>query len=482
MSENEVGKNQGLAAGLVVGSILLATLALRLVHLNSGLWLDEILTLLEYARLPYAQIVTSFDSENQHFLYSLLAHSSILLFGESAWSLRLPAVLFGVGSIWATYVLGLEIANRREAILACALLSFSYHHLWFSQNARGYTGLLFWSLVSSWLLLRVLRAPSWRGWILYAIAAFLGVYTHLTMGFMIAGHFLVSLFYQFKKSRSKQKVDWMQWLIGFALAGMLVLAVHLPVIGQMQAVIGGSEASVVEEWKNPLWTLGQFLQGVRISSFAGLAGVLFLAVVIPGLASYFRSRPEFLGLVLIPPILGAIVTVSIGHHLWPRFFFFTFGFIVLVVIRGIMVTAAWFTRLTGFRRASPELLRTAVCLVLILLSALSMPSAYGPKQDFGGALGFLEKIASPDDHIVVVNLSTFPYRDYYQQDWTDVETADELREITARPGSTWLIYTFPEVLGSVYPEIMKLIQEEFILVKEFPGTVQSGTVYVMKSR
>ena len=53
---------------------------LRLYRLGEGLWLDEITTYLKYARLPFMEIVTKFDSENQHFLYSILAHISIQIF------------------------------------------------------------------------------------------------------------------------------------------------------------------------------------------------------------------------------------------------------------------------------------------------------------------------------------------------------------------------------------------------------------------
>ena len=66
-------------------------------------------------------------------------------------------VLFGLASILALYLFGRQVTSASESLLAAALLTFSYHHVWFSQNARGYTGLLFWTLLSSWLLLRALR-------------------------------------------------------------------------------------------------------------------------------------------------------------------------------------------------------------------------------------------------------------------------------------------------------------------------------------
>ena len=162
----------------IVGAMLLVALALRLYGLNSGLWYDEILTSINYARMPFGEIIATYDSQNQHFFFSLLSRASTLIFGESAWALRLPAVVFGVASIWALYLLGREVGSETEALLSAALLTFSYHHVWFSQNARGYTGLLFWAILSSWYFLRGLREGRSRLWVLYAGAAALGIYTH----------------------------------------------------------------------------------------------------------------------------------------------------------------------------------------------------------------------------------------------------------------------------------------------------------------
>ena len=172
--------------------LLLASTGLRLYRLDEGLWLDEILTYVRYARLPLGDIVRTFDSENQHFLYSILASLSFQIFGESGWALRLPAVLFGVASILALYLLGKEVAGSVEGLLAAALMAFSYHHLWFSQNARGYTGMLFWTLLSSWFMLRGLKNGRLADWLAYGASAALGTYTHLTMGFVIFGQLIVA--------------------------------------------------------------------------------------------------------------------------------------------------------------------------------------------------------------------------------------------------------------------------------------------------
>ena len=68
----------------VLTAILLIGVALRIYGLNSGLWYDEIVTLVESVRPPLREIVTHFPSNNDHPLYSVLAHLSIGIFGEHA--------------------------------------------------------------------------------------------------------------------------------------------------------------------------------------------------------------------------------------------------------------------------------------------------------------------------------------------------------------------------------------------------------------
>ena len=96
---------------------------LRAIGIDGGLWYDEIRTLQDSVRQPLVQILTVFPGNNQHTLYSVLAHASIALFGDHPWSLRAPALLFGVASVPALYLFAREFVGRSEALLACLLLA-----------------------------------------------------------------------------------------------------------------------------------------------------------------------------------------------------------------------------------------------------------------------------------------------------------------------------------------------------------------------
>jgi mannosyltransferase len=460
--------------------ILITASALRLYDLNAGLWHDEILTYVKFARMPVGEIISTYDSQNQNFLYSLLVRACFKSFGENAWSLRLPAVMFGVASIGAMYFFGRQLASPREALLTAALLTFSYHHIWFSQNARGYTGLLFWTLLASGLFLQALREGRPQLWLAYAASSALGVYTQMTMVFVIISHFTAYITTLFARRSEAWSDRWTGLFLGFGLAGFFILLLHALVLPQVLSTVAGQE-STVPAWKDPLWTLTELFRGISVGLVHGVVAVIALGVFGLGLWSIGRTTGIFLQFLFVPPLLCAAVNIAMGHHLWPRFFFFTFGFAALVVVRGTMLLGDAMARMMKIAPAQSAALGTFLCAGLIFVSALSARSAYAPKQDFGGALNFINSNSQPGDTIVTVGLATFTYQNLYKVKWKSVESVEALDAVRAVTKRTWLIYTFPTHMAAVYPDIMTAIRSDFEFVKRFPGTVGDGTIFVFRS-
>jgi hypothetical protein len=174
------------------------------------------------------------------------------------------------------------------------------------------------------------------------------------------------------------------------------------------------------------------------------------------------------------------MVISVGHHLWPRFFFFSLGFAVLIVIRGAMVTGRLIGKMFKLTKTNSERIGTALCAGLIIVSALSVPFAYGPKQDYNGALDFVQANLEPGDSVVAVGLAAFVYDDFYKTGWESVSTLEQLNLVRTRSNRTWLVYTFQPVLESVSPDIGESIQRDYPLIRTFEGTVGAGTVYVYR--
>jgi mannosyltransferase len=464
----------------LVLTILVVGLGLRLYGLNEGLWFDEIYTDVNYARMSFGEIVTTYDTQNQHLLYSILAHFSLRAFGETAWALRLPAALFGVASIWALYLLARRVASTREALLSMALVLLSYHHIWFSQNARGYTGLLFFVIMASWLLERGLHESRPYLWLFYGIVAALGALTHITMVFVVAGHFFIYVVVLYARRNQVWQGRWMP-VVGFGLAGILTLQLYALVLPQF---FGGTieQGSAVTSWKNPLWTLSEFFRGIEISFGAVVPAVLALCIFCLGLWNFTFERPIIIGLLVIPALLVATASIFMGHHLWPRLFFFTLGFGVIVLVRGSMRLGYLVGRSLRLPPRTCIHLGTGLFGIIILCSAVTVPAVYAPKQDYLGALNFVEKNKGPDDVVFTVGNTTVAYNDFYNVDWVKVEKPENLIAVREASKVAWIVYTFPPYLENAYPEIMNIIQRDFRLVKKFYGTLNGGAIFVCRSQ
>jgi len=474
------GGKPGVSATVLVILLLAVATALRFIDLDNGLWVDEIMTYVNYAGAPFGRLVSTYDSQNHHILYSLSTHAAFLLFGAGAWALRLPAVLFGVAGIWALYLFACEVATRREALLSVALLTFSYHHVWFSQNARGYTALLFFTLIASWLLVRALREHRLSLWIGYAIAVALGVYVHMTMLFVVIGQFIVYLWKRISGAREDRRDMPAEFLAGFCLAGLLTFVLYALVLPQL---VGGTYLegvqTTIETWTNPLWTLLELLRGLQIG-FAGTAlGIVACLIFLTGLVQFARTEPVVAGLMVVPALVTIAAIVALGHPMFPRTFFFAIGFGVLVVIRGMLTAGRLLLRAVAPERIESDLPGTVLCLLLIGISAMSVPRAWAPKQDFTHALEYVRQHSDADDAIVTTGVAAIPYQRFYKVKWEIVESLAELDAVRAAHRRTWLLYTMPLHMHSAYPDMMKSIERDFRVAGEFPGTLGDGTIFVM---
>ena len=126
-------------------------------------------------------------------------------------------------------------------------------------------------------------------------------------------------------------------------------------------------------------------------------------------------------------------------------------------------------------------LGTAVFVLIILAFALSVPKAYGPKQDYLSALTFIESNKNHNDIVHTIGSTTFVYKEYFNLDWTGLEDKENLDMIRANKNVTWIVYTFPFYIESEYPKVMELIRRDFRTVKRFDGTLNGGEIVVCRS-
>ena len=464
----------------LLGIVAIALLA-RVIRLNSGYWIDELYALMNSYRLPFSGIVSTFWGDAHHPLYSLFARMSLTVFGEAPWATRAPAVVFGTAAVAATYLVARLVASRREALLASLILAVSYHHVWFSQNARGYTLMGLLALASTVALVRMLERGSWQMAVLYAVIAALGAYTHLTMVFVAFGQAIVAALTVALPEKGRSRMDWRVPVTAFALAGILSFLLYLPMLGPVLDFFI-NRPSGLRGTSTPSWALAEAIRVLLLgvgTPGALLAGVILVTgsiVAFAGFASVVRLN-RTVGLAFaLPPVVVLLGALAGRGTMYPRFFFFAASFAVIVAVRGLFACGEFVQRRwPGVPGAT--LATTGAALVAVLSTAsLSLNYRY-PKQDFVGAMRYVQAAKAPEDTVAFAGVPGDPYPGVYGRDWPTVNTAAEINALRQH-GRTWLIYTFPRYLEVGAPEVSSIVKRECHERAVFRGTVGGGDMII----
>ena len=333
-------------------------------------------------------------------------------------------------------------------------------------------------MLSTYFLLRGIRTQRRGPFLWYAVAAALGVYTHLTMAFLVASHVLVCTGVALADWK-KEKQSWKFPLQGFLATGGLCLVFYAPIVLQVQNWFL-KRPSGMRGVSTPLWALSETLRGLILG--LGTAGMLAAAalVVFCGAWSYFKQSGLVFALFVFPGVTTALGAVLARGTMYPRFYFFLIGFAVLILVRGVFVIPQWITaRSPQFDPRLRSWLTAVLVGVLLTGSAFSLVRNYQhPKQDYEGAIQFVDAERKDGEPVVTAGAAALPLLQYYARPWENIETAERLQEICGQGRAVWIVYTFPRYLDAWRPTLMEIIRNRFTVIRVFPGTLGGGAVFV----
>jgi hypothetical protein len=468
-----------------LGLLVVLGALLRFWKLQGDLWFDEVIDLVYYVRHPLLDILIRVPGHFPQIFFGLVAKLSLLLFGETAVAYRLPAVIFGILGVWAIFGLARRITGAYEAFLATLLLATSYHHIFFSQDARGYSIQVFFTIAATTALLRACASDSRAAWTSYAILSVLNIYTQFFSVFVFAGLTLTYLGrYLYLRRKTGQAP---RGLAGFLWSSAFIGSVSFLLYAEMAPgllyIVGITARTPAYGAQVSGEFVGELVQGLRAGY--GLVALAALAVMgLAGLVSLSRRNLFAAALLTLPVVLGVLCVAVLKLGVHPRFFIYALPGGLVILVRGIACFAeagARALRLHEPARVS-RWVTGGVALAAAVVSLLRLVPYYQlPKQNFSGALAFAEQAKQPDEPLVAVGLAAHAYKVYYGPQVPKAETVRDVQELRRRGQRVWLLYTLPAELRDRNPELLKYIQRDFEVVQRFPGTLGNGTLYVCRA-
>lgn len=161
------------ALGLI--ALLAVSTVLRCYRLGYySLWLDETTTYIVAAK-PYGEILDQVYANHIFFHYALFHWFISLHLDGSAWLLRFPSMVAGVGAVWAIWDIGWQLFGEAEGWVAGILAALWPALIIYSQEYREYSLFVLFCTASCAFLLRGLRTGKSGWWIAFALAMVLNL-------------------------------------------------------------------------------------------------------------------------------------------------------------------------------------------------------------------------------------------------------------------------------------------------------------------
>lgn len=315
--------------------ILLVGIGLRILYLDSPAKWDESVVWSLFTKHDYKVILNVYNLPTNHVFYTLISHTSYLFWGNALWTLRLPALVCGIGQIYLVFRYLKNELNVNIALVATAFASTSSLLIEFSVNARGYSfvGLVF--LLSLNLLRKI---PSKTKLFVFSCVSAFGFFT---MPSYIIPFTIVSLLYLQDRWNSNDGKDMRgviyEFLFFVGLSAVISIILYSKII--IYNGIGGIwNAMSFEHYNELFWErLGGELYESATSVLRDIPAIgIFFYVICMAIGIFNIRYRRRLASIFIILILSCALWIGITRIAAPpRVFIFAFPIVYAAIATGI---------------------------------------------------------------------------------------------------------------------------------------------------
>ena len=466
----------------IVAAVLLAA-AVRAPFLTDSLWYDEIAAFLGYSiNGPWGAVSTYYTQAN-HVLHSLLAWGSGAALGVDEVTVRLPSFLAGLGTVLAVAWLAMTALGRdangvRLAVTAAFITALLPIAVLPATEARGYSLMTLFSALMTAAFLRALRRQTGTAWLIYAAACALGIWAHLVTVCVPAFHaaWCVAVLMRGAPSTASgiPPKAARAGLMAIGVAALLTLLVYAPILPAMFAIrsefrsLDGNEPTLIgpEGWMM-LLSIG--------GSWKVWASLAALPLVVAGAAA--ATRDARLRTALILSLGGTVLALAfplfLGSWLYARFLAFT--------VPGIALLLA-----AGFLEINDRKPGAARVIALLVASAwIASLATLGPRQQIREAVMYVASHRTPTEGAFAVGLPDDVHQWYAVPLRVDMPGSgpygSALEERLRDPAAAWAVLFYPRTLTTAANQLR---DAGFVEEARFPGWIDAdgGEIIVLRRR
>ncbi|MCK9265599.1 glycosyltransferase family 39 protein [bacterium] len=252
-----------------------------------SLWCDEFIAI-SLAKLNSSDMVRWIIERDAHPPFFYYIYHFILKFTQSEFGLRFLPAVFGGGSIIIFYFLLRNFFNKEKIVLPLTLFVLSPAAILWSQMIKSYSMLTFFSLVSLYSFLSLLKENRFKFVFFWSFSTILSVYLHHYGGIILLSQVII-LFLSKKKDQLKP----------FILPVLVIALFSVPYLGifllPQLNYVKGAYHTITNPFLRLGYTFFYFTFGETLSPlnliFVVPGGLLFVFFFLKGV---FKKKKEVL--------------------------------------------------------------------------------------------------------------------------------------------------------------------------------------------
>lgn len=396
--------------------ILIFSLVLRLINLNQSLWLDEAINVNFANSLSFKELVLNYSLSDFHPpLHHIILKADILLFGTSEIAVRIPTIIFGLLTIYISYLIGKKLFEKTTALIASALLATSPLHIYYSQEARMYMLAAFLASLSVYFFISIIKKQNILNLVGFIISTVLMLYSDYLPYLMIPIYFLFIFFFKREYEKNILKI--------FFPAFILIILLVSPwfILFPKQLELGLSVAAASPTWANVVGspsinnffiTFVKFTIG-RISNDNNLIYAMLFAPVAIFISLMFTfsvlrtSRLRFFVWIwfFLPIILGFTLAFIIPVFAYFRFIFVLPAF-YLIIASGVNTL--------NINKISRTFLAVALAINLVSTTIYLLNPRFH-RENWKAATKYIHQQATESTIVLFESAETVAPFDYYNK-------------------------------------------------------------------
>jgi len=443
--------------------ILLVAAGLRIWGAQNGLWLDEIWSLGLVGQVSsVTDIFFKIHQDNNHYLNTLFLY---LLGNRGDWpGYRTLSVVAGIGTVALAGVIGKE-KGKAGALIAMILTGFSYVLVLYSSEARGYSTLVFFSLLSYRSMRRYLENPRWRIALEFSLSASLGFLSHLTFLGLFLSLFLWSACVMAGKPGGLKRLI-PSLALPFGLPSAVLTVLYLGDVKSMQ-IGGGTRQGLWHCYESAeAWALG--MPPMTAAGFAVM--MIFFGLAIQML---WRQDRE-----LILLFASGIAGVPLSLAWWNRSEFLYVRYFIIPIALSLVLLASYLASLWRQPGYAGKVVTSLILALYLAANGTHLIALYqfgrgddrealrymtdmsgGPEVTIGGDIDL--RIGMVLVFYSSLGVERRPIRYFTQYDWP-------------AQGPEWFVTEKESTEDPVSPANVEVAGHQYKLVRVFPSAPLSG--------